>query len=703
MKTTHYNIIALLLFLFSSLSNNTWSQSIGTHTPEGLLPLQKQSNHYLISFHEQAKYSSIKGLFLEHNLTYDSAFDIGFGNFYELKLPSGFQTQAFSRNFEDNPLIRFALPWYTTPEGIEIGLTDLLFVKIKSLDEQATLKKWAERQGLIVETQDSYSPELFNVRVPKNVQQNALQLANQLMSKSWIEFAEPNWIQKLHTQAPNDPFYSSQWALENVGSIGKAGADLRVSQAWNYGLGSAQIKVAIIDDGVDLSHEDLQANLMPGYDATGNGSSGNSIGDDSHGTACAGIVAAIQNNGIGITGVAPNCKIIPVRIAYSDPLGGWITSNQIIASGINWAWDQAGADILSNSYGGGSSSFVINEAIDNAISQGRNGKGSPVLFSAGNSNESVKYPARYEPAIAIGALSMCDERKSPFSCDGQQNWGSCFGQDLDVMAPGVQIYSTDKSGFAGYETGNYTPRFGGTSAACPFAAGVMALVLSANPDLTQQEARDILEQTCRKGGNYNYSNAQPDKNNGSWNQEMGYGVVNALEAVKAAQGNNSSTVHTLSLSQGWNMISTYLQPETPDMYEIWDAILDKVIIVKDAEGLPFLPSQNINAIGDWDFTAGYKVKVSKNVNLSISGDPIDSDNQKFPLSEGWSIIPYPFDQSHPIETILQGIQEDIILVKDAGGNIYLPNFGINDIGQMEPGKAYKIKLRKAVLWNPRTN
>ena len=93
---------------------------------------------------------------------------------------------------------------------------------------------------------------------------------------------------------------------------------------------------------------------------------------------------------------------------------------------------------------------------------------------------------------------MCDERKSPTSCDGEFWWGSNFGNEVDVVAPGVEIFTTDISGANGYSTGDYDTNFNGTSSACPNAAGVAALVLSVNPNFTQTQVREILETTTTK-------------------------------------------------------------------------------------------------------------------------------------------------------------------------------------------------------------
>lgn len=370
---------------------------------------------------------------------------------------------------------------------------------------------------------NEFDDKLYLVKLNLETSQ-LFKLVNNLQNDSRIEFVEPNFIRliKPHT---NDPFFASQWAINNQGYLGGTiDADMDVEEAWAHSTGSG-IKVAIIDTGVDLIHPDLQGNLLSGYDATGGASNGNQTGNP-HGTACAGIVAATANNSIGVTGVAYNAKLIPVKIF---PTVGNPTDN-MIANGINWAW-QNGADVLSNSYGGGSFSSTIESAINNAVNHGRNGKGSIVLFSSGNDNAGVSFPANVEKAIAVGASSMCDERKTPTSCDGESWWGSNFGNQIDVVAPGVEVYTTRISGTA---AGDYWPNFNGTSSACPNAAGVAALVLSINPNFTQTQVREILETTTDKIGNTPYTNMFKYGSLQTWNNEVGFGRLNAYEAVQKA-------------------------------------------------------------------------------------------------------------------------------------------------------------------------
>ncbi|MFN8456517.1 MAG: S8 family serine peptidase [Anaerolineae bacterium] len=147
-----------------------------------------------------------------------------------------------------------------------------------------------------------------------------------------------------------------------------------------------------------------------------------------------------------------------------------------------------------------------------------------VVFASGNDNNStVNYPARLDDVIAVGASSPCDERKSPTSCDGETNWGSNFGPELDVVAPGVVISTTDIMGSGGYDSGNYAPRFNGTSSATPHVAGLAALILSVNPNLTASDVQSIIETTA------------DDILSQGFDNETGHGRINAAKALGVAQ------------------------------------------------------------------------------------------------------------------------------------------------------------------------
>jgi len=477
------------------------------------------------------------------------------GNFIRISANSGILKQDVSGSFSSrkssissrNPSLKIE-PVLIYKDGVRQIVKGQINVKIKSgVDISSIIKQW----DFLVK-QNEFDKNIYLLSSSIYNTQEIFNIVNILQKDNNIIFAEPNFIRLLNPNT-SDPYFSSQWAIKQNNGI-----DLKIEKAWNITRGEG-VRVAVLDEGVDLNHTDLKANLLLGYDATGNNSKGapNYHTDDAHGTSCAGIIAAEANNNIGITGIAYDAKIFPIRIAYSNgiPLGirgrGWITSNEIIGNAINWTW-QKGADVLSNSWGGGSPSFIISEAINNALTKGRNGKGCVVVFATGNYNTEVSYPANSNAdIITVGAISPCGERKSPSSCDTEK-WGSNYGRELDVMAPGVLIATTDLQGDNGYnpkvfihrEAGgtkltsdfsnkDYTNCFNGTSSACPHVAGVAALILSVNPDLTAKQVADIIEQTAQKVGGYNYQNTYT-RPNGTWNNEMGYGLVDAYKALQKA-------------------------------------------------------------------------------------------------------------------------------------------------------------------------
>ena len=140
--------------------------------------------------------------------------------------------------------------------------------------------------------------------------------------------------------------------------------------------------------------------------------------------------------------------------------------------------------------------------------------------------------------IAVGASDMCDTRKRPNDCSGENWWGSDYGETLDFVAPGVKIATCDITGNLGYSSNDYALTFNGTSAACPIAAGVGSLLLSENPELTASEVRHLLNLTSEKVVPYTYDSLNVD---GTWNEEVGHGRINAYEALTQAFNSNTST------------------------------------------------------------------------------------------------------------------------------------------------------------------
>ena len=292
-------------------------------------------------------------------------------------------------------------PFYYNSDGTLQAPTSTIFFKPINL---STLNTDFSQYGTI-KAHDVFSGYYYlNLSNSSyNTGDEVINLCNTLFDNGVVSIAEPVFIRLI--KSSTDPFQNQQWYEQNNGqSGGTVGADLKATLAWNLGYSGCGITVAVIDEGVDLNHADLSANLLSGYDATGNNSAGGCNAGDSHGTKCAGIIAAVHNN-IGIEGIAYNSKIIPIRIAFKNTSGDWVTNDSWLSSGIDQAVSM-GADILSNSWSGGSPSIQIDLAIQNAVTNGRNGKGSIVLFAAGNYNTALAYPASNPNVIAVGKLSM---------------------------------------------------------------------------------------------------------------------------------------------------------------------------------------------------------------------------------------------------------------------------------------------------------
>ncbi|WP_415325380.1 S8 family serine peptidase [Chryseobacterium sp. MMS23-Vi53] len=431
-----------------------------------------------------------------------------------------------------NPDVITAAPCFVTAEGQKMGMSNNFYVKLKSKEDIKILKELATKNNTEVLGYNEYMPLWFTLACNKNsTLTTAIEMANLFYESGKFESTEPEFIYH-NLQTTADPSFPNQWSLKNTGQYGAAytGIDIKAEQAWTLSTG-ANVKTAIYDHGFEMNHPDLAANVFgTGFDAQTNTAPSIVRGD--HATPCAGITGAVQNNNLGGSGVAPNTKLISISISltFSD-------TPQQLANGFNWATAN-NVDVISNSWGGYAPSTILENAITNALTNGRGGKGMVVVFAAGNENNTnIRYPGVWNPKIlVVGALSPCGERKNPTSCDGENWWGSCYGSQLDIMAPGVKMPTSDRQGSNGYDPSNYTPNFNGTSSACPVIAGVAALILSVNPCLTGQQVRDIIEQTAQKTRTdlYGYSTTS-GRPNGTWNSQMGYGLVNAYAAVVKAK------------------------------------------------------------------------------------------------------------------------------------------------------------------------
>ncbi|MCB0878428.1 MAG: S8 family serine peptidase [Thermoleophilia bacterium] len=281
-------------------------------------------------------------------------------------------------------------------------------------------------------------------------------------------------------QRPNDTFLSQQWALATIGAEG----------AWDFTRG-AGTTIAVLDTGVDYIHPDLSGHVDLGHDFVDNDDDPMDV--QGHGTHVAGIAAATQGDGFGVSGVAPEARILAVRVLDADGAGNYSQ----VAQGITYAVDK-GATVINLSLGGDEQSEVLHAALDYAAASG-----AIVTCAAGNEGSTrLGYPASYDSCLSVGATDVTDSH-APFSN---------AGPGLDVSAPGVQVLSS--------VMGGSHDSWDGTSMASPHVAGLAALLKSQG--LSQREVIDTILGTAHDLGAPGYDTT------------FGAGRIDVAAAVQAA-------------------------------------------------------------------------------------------------------------------------------------------------------------------------
>lgn len=381
---------------------------------------------------------------------------------------------------------------------------------------------------------------------------DAVEIAARLQDSPLVALSQPDMVTPVEWSnfLPDDALLKRQWHLENLGNHNnisinyKAGADARVLAAWKElgNLGDPKVVVGVIDDGFDLLHPDLADKAVSPRDFLRGGTDVSPEPDlfspdagDWHGTPCAGVAVGRAAGGDTV-GAAPNASLMPVRMQKS-------LSPHEVAKWFDYMTDN-GAWVVSCSWNAKAADYALPDPIARAISRcardGRGGKGCVIVFAAGNEDRDVNDPPNSRNGFAIHpdvlAVSACTSR------DERSDY-SCFGREIAVAAPsngsgGWRITTIDVTGNytdghgitrpLGYEPDAYTHNFRGTSSACPLVAGVCALVLSANPDLTAPDVRDLIRRTARTIGPLeHYVNGH--------SIHYGHGCVNAEAAVKEAK------------------------------------------------------------------------------------------------------------------------------------------------------------------------
>lgn len=315
---------------------------------------------------------------------------------------AGRLTKAHIKAAAQSPEVELAAPVFAAATGLDpLIATDSILVRFVPEYGEREVKGFCRQNGLVLDGRARGRLNIYVLRLSNPAQDSCLDTANALNGKPGVVWAQPNFAKEIKTQAV-DPLYGQEWHLCNTGQGGgKAGADVRAEQAWAVVAASTSIVIAIVDTGVDLAHEDLgfwrNAGESGGgketdtLDNDGNGYTNDWRGWDfysndndpspggNHGTACAGVAAATGDNGLGCKGMAPGCRILPVKISSSD--SGFATDLRI-GEAIQYAARYA--DVISCSWGGSGFSAYEADAIDDAVQFGRGGLGTPVFCASGN-------------------------------------------------------------------------------------------------------------------------------------------------------------------------------------------------------------------------------------------------------------------------------------------------------------------------------
>lgn len=449
---------------------------------------------------------------------------------------------------EDN--IRFAGRVLQDADSGEVMLyTENFFVKFHDTVAEKTCLAIIEKYKLKIKNKLPFAANSWFVEADEGTGLKVFEIAESILKEKEVEFCHPELVQERRYKV----IHPLQWHLAKTTIGGKTvDAHVNIEKAWQRTRGKG-VTIAVIDDGVDVDHPEFKDRIVHPFDATENNDNPRPKSkNDNHGTACAGMACAAGLNG-GASGVAPEAQLMPIRLRSG--LGSMAEANAFA-----WAADK-GADVISCSWGPTDGEWwnpgdpVHNRmtmlpdstrlAMDYALTKGRGGKGCVILFAAGNGNEDTINDgyASYPGVIAVAACNDTG-RRSVYSDFGDSVWvsfpsGDFAWKPFQHPAPISQgLRTTDRVSNDGYDPSDYTNSFGGTSGACPGAAGTVALILAINPKLTQKEVKDLLRRSCQRidaaGGEYNAQGHSVWYGYGR--VDAGLAVDNAANVVQPASG-----------------------------------------------------------------------------------------------------------------------------------------------------------------------
>lgn len=428
---------------------------------------------------------------------------------FVVPLPAGARSVAeveeLVRDLARDARVQFVSPVFLGDEGRTVIVARDLFVSF--VDESARAFVASD------ETEASFAgfDELTRVRVAARNGFDVLARARELGAAPGVRFADVDLVYTgTFDHVPNDPLFAQCWGLNNTGQApfgGTPDIDVDAVEAWDVTQGSPTVRIAILDVGVDRAHLDL--NVAAGADTTSAGpGDGSAVTPcDNHGTWVAGAAAARIDNGLGAGGTAPLATIVPIRTLISSPAcdSSWTTSTTWVLAALGQV-TTLGCRVTNCSNG------LQEQASVTTAYTSLHTSGVVHFGSAGNGSLStIHYPARLAVVNGVAAINVVG---------GHPSWSNT-GTGLDLSAPGVSIWTTDRSSTAGIDPGDYTLA-SGTSLAAPYCAGIAALLLARNPELSASQVDTLLRTTARNLGAAGYDTT------------FGHGLVRARAALDLA-------------------------------------------------------------------------------------------------------------------------------------------------------------------------
>lgn len=426
--------------------------------------------------------------------------------------------------------------------GAVMLYTENFFVKFRDAVPEAECLEVLKKYNLSIKDKLVFAPNSWFVEAAEGTGLEVFDIAEKILAEKTVEYCHPEIVQERRYKGAIHPL---QWHLAKTVIEGKTvDAGVNIEKAWKISRGKG-ITIAIVDDGVDIEHPEFAGRIVHPRDVTlGSDDPRPKEADDSHGTACAGVACAAGLND-GAVGTAPEANLMPIRLRSG--LGSMAEANAFV-----WAADH-GADVISCSWGPTDGDWWdLNHplhkkatplpdssrlAMEYALTKGRGGRGCVILFAAGNGNEDTKFDGyASNPAVIAVAASNDTGLRSVYSDYGSSVWVAFPSGDFAYkpfkhpkpISDGIR--TTDRMKKPGYSPENYTDTFGGTSSACPGMAGVVALMLAVNPNLSPTDVKEIIRQSCVK----------IDKDGGEYDENghsiyYGYGRIDAGLAVENAR------------------------------------------------------------------------------------------------------------------------------------------------------------------------